>query len=219
MSSLSDILKLEDRKGYMDRFTPTFIMLGIIMQAIAFRITDAPRLSLISGVFGVISVVLCSNRKIAFYLFGFAQLFTYVLLCFEQKLYGEIAENTFYFVTMLIGISHWLSNYNENKVAVETRNLNAAQKMWTAIGTLFGTLIMFNVLLLTDDTQPFMDAVTTVPAFVAQILMILRYRDSWFYWLIIDVGSIIMWGIAGDWCMVVQFIFWAVNCIYGLKKW
>ena len=219
MSSLFDILKLEDRKGYMDRFTPTFIMLGIIMQAIAFRITDAPRLSLISGVFGVISVVLCSNRKIAFYLFGFAQLFTYVLLCFEQKLYGEIAENTFYFVTMLIGISHWLSNYNENKVAVETRNLNAAQKMWTAIGTLFGTLIMFNVLLLTDDTQPFMDAVTTVPAFVAQILMILRYRDSWFYWLIIDVGSIIMWGIAGDWCMVVQFIFWAVNCIYGLKKW
>ena len=219
MSNLYDILKLEDRKGYMDRFTPTFIMLGIIMQVIVFRITDAPRLSLISGVFGVISVVLCSNRKVAFYLFGFVQLFTYVLLCIEQNLYGEIAENAFYFVTMLIGLSHWLSNYNEDKVSVETRKLNAAQKMWIAIGTLFVTLIMFNILLLTDDTQPFMDAITTIPAFVAQILMILRYRDSWFYWFIIDVGSIIMWGIAGDWCMVVQFIFWTVNCIYGLKKW
>ena len=219
MSSLSDILKLEDRKWHIDRFTPNFILIGILMQVIVFRITDAPRLSLISGVLGVISVVLCSNRKIAFYLFGFAQLFTYVLLCFEQNLYGEIAENAFYLVTMLIGLSHWLDNYNEDEVAVETRKLNAAQKMWTAVGTLFGTLIMFNVLLLTDDTQPFMDAITTIPAFVAQILMILRYRDSWFYWLIIDVGSIIMWGIAGDWCMVVQFIFWTVNCIYGLKKW
>ena len=219
MSNLYDILKLEDRKGYMDRFTPTFIMLGIIMQVIVFRITDAPRLSLISGVFGVISVVLCSNRKVAFYLFGFVQLFTYVLLCIEQNLYGEIAENAFYFVTMLIGLSHWLDNYNEDKVSVETRKLNVAQKMWIAIGTLFGTLIMFNILLLTDDTQPFMDAITTIPAFVAQILMILRYRDSWFYWFIIDVGSIIMWGIAGDWCMVVQFIFWTANCIYGLKKW
>lgn len=219
MSSLYDILKLEDRKGYMDRFTPTFIMLGIIMQVIVFRITDAPRLSLISGVFGVISVVLCSNRKVAFYLFGFVQLFTYVLLCIEQNLYGEIAENAFYFVTMLIGLSHWLDNYNEDKVSVETRKLNVAQKMWIAIGTLFGTLILFNILSLTDDTQPFMDAITTIPAFVAQILMILRYRDSWFYWFIIDVGSIIMWGIAGDWCMVVQFIFWTVNCIYGLKKW
>jgi nicotinamide mononucleotide transporter len=219
MSSLSDILKLEDRKWHIDRFTPNFIFIGILMQVIVFRITDAPRLSLISGVFGVISVVLCSNRKMAFYLFGFVQLFTYVLLCLEQNLYGEIAENAFYFVTMLIGLSHWLDNYNEDEVAVETRKLNAAQKMWTAIGTLFGTLIMFNILLLTDDTQPFMDSITTIPAFVAQILMILRYRDSWFYWLIIDIGSIIMWGIAGDWCMVVQFIFWTVNCIYGLKKW
>jgi nicotinamide mononucleotide transporter len=219
MSSLSDILKLENRKWHIDRFTPNFIFIGILMQVIVFRITDAPRLSLISGVFGVISVVMCSNRKVVFYLFGFVQLFTYVLLCLEQNLYGEIAENAFYLVTMLIGLSHWLDNYNEDKVSVETRKLNAAQKMWIAIGTLFGTLIMFNILLLTDDTQPFMDAITTIPAFVAQILMILRYRDSWFYWLIIDVGSIIMWGIAGDWCMVAQFIFWTVNCIYGLKKW
>lgn len=219
MSSLSDILKLEDKKWHVDRFTTNFILIGILMQVVVFKVTDVPRLSLISGILGVISVVLCSNRKIAFYLFGFAQLFTYVLLCFDQNLYGEIAENAFYLVTMLIGLSHWLDNYNEDKVAVETRKLNAAQKMWTAIGTLFGTLILFNVLLLTDDTQPFMDSITTIPAFIAQILMIMRYRDSWFYWLIIDVGSIIMWGIAGDWCMVVQFIFWTVNCIYGLKKW
>ena len=219
MSSLSDILKLEDRKWHIDRFTSNFIIIGILMQVIVFRITDAPRLSLISGVFGVISVVLCSNRKVAFYLFGLVQLFTYVLLCLKQNLYGEIVENAFYLVTMLIGLSHWLDNYNEDKVSVETRKLNAAQKMWITIGTLFGTFIMFNILLLTDDTQPFMDAITTIPAFVAQILMILRYRDSWFYWLIIDVGSIIMWGIAGDWCMVVQFIFWTANCIYGLKKW
>ena len=219
MSSLYDILKLEDKKWHVDRFTINFILIGIFMQLIVFKVTDAPRLSLISGIFGVISVVLCSNRKVAFYLFGFVQLFTYVLLCLEQNLYGEIAENAFYFVTMLIGISHWLDNYNEDKVAVETRNLNAGQKMWVAIGTLFGTLIAFNALVVTDDTQPFMDAVTTVPAFVAQILSIMRYRDSWFYWLIIDVCSIVMWGIAGDWCMVAQFVFWTANCIYGLKKW
>lgn len=219
MSSLSDILKLEDKKRDMGFFPFIFIWLGIFMQCFVYVVTNTSIISLASGVFGVISVVLCSNRMVMFYVFGFAQLFTYVLLCLEQRLYGEIAENAFYFVTMLIGISHWISNYNKHKVAVETRKLNMAQKIWTTIGTLFGTLILFNVLLLTDDTQPFMDAITTIPAFVAQVLMIMRYRDSWFYWLIIDVGSIIMWGIAGDWCMVVQFTFWTVNCIYGLKKW
>jgi nicotinamide mononucleotide transporter PnuC len=78
---------------------------------------------------------------------------------------------------------------------------------------------LWSILLNTDDSQPFMDSITTVPAFVAQILMILRYKESWYYWLTIDLGSIIMWSVAGDWCMVAQFVFWSVNCIYGLRKW
>lgn len=217
-NKLNGILALES-VNFTDRFGYLFIFVGIAVQFLTSVITGGSDLSLVSGICGIISVVLCSQRKMMFYLFGFAQLFTYVVLCLQQKLYGEIAENAFYFVTMLIGIYHWVKHYNEEETAVETRKLNAAQKMWIAIGTLFGTFIMFNILLLTDDTQPFMDSITTIPAFVAQILMVLRYRDSWFYWFIIDVGSIIMWGIAGDWCMVAQFIFWTANCMYGFKKW
>ena len=64
-----------------------------------------------------------------------------------------------------------------------------------------------------------MDSITTVPAFIAQILLTLRYREQWIYWLIIDVGSIVMWGIAGDYIMMTQFIFWTINCFYGFYKW
>jgi nicotinamide mononucleotide transporter len=202
-----------DRLGYL------FIFVGLAVQFLVLVITGGGDLSLVSGICGIISVVLCSHRKMMFYLFGFAQLFTYVVLCLQQKLYGEITENTFYFVTMLIGIYHWVRHYNEEETAVETRKLNIGQKMWVAIGTLIATFALFNVLSATDDTQPFIDAVTTAPAFVAQTLMILRYKDSWIYWFIIDAGAIPMWVIAGDWCMVAQYVFWTANCIYGFKKW
>jgi nicotinamide mononucleotide transporter len=217
-SKLGKILTLESVR-FTNNFGLVFMIVGVMIQTLTYLITGSSRLSAVSGICGIISVVLCSQRKFMFYVFGFIQLFTYVILCMQQKLYGEIAENAFYFVTMLIGIYHWAKHYDENEVAVETRKLNPAQKMWTAIGTVFGTFILFNILLLTDDTQPFIDAATTGPAFVAQTLMILRYKDSWIYWLIIDAGAIPMWVIAGDWCMVAQFVFWTANCIYGLKKW
>lgn len=205
--------------NFTNKFGYIFIFVGIVIQFLVSVITGGSDLSLVSGICGIISVVLCSQRKFTFYLFGFIQLFTYVALCVQQKLYGEIAENVFYFVTMLFGMYHWAKHYNEQETAVETRKLTYRQGTWVFVVTVLCTVGLFDALYITDDTQPFMDAVTTAPAFIAQILMIMRYKDSWIYWLIIDAGAIPMWVIAGDWCMVVQYVFWTVNCIYGFRKW
>ena len=216
--SFSDIVKLEGTHAGVN-FSVFFILLGVLTQALAFKFSGGSELSLISGCLGIISVVLCSQRKISFYIFGFAQLITYVILCVNEKLYGEIAENAFYFVTMLFGLFHWIKHYNENEIAVETRKMTHLQNVWVFIATVFGTLMLYTGLLKTDDTQPLLDAVTTAPAFIAQILLIYRFKESWAYWLIIDFGAIFMWAIAGDWCMVLQYVFWTVNCIYGYYKW
>ena len=204
---------------YMSKSAYAFLGLGLVVQVLTYILTHDALLSLVSGMSGVISVVLCSQRKLEFYFFGFFQLITYVMLCIEQKLYAEIAENAFYFVTMIYGLYHWLKHYDHEKEEVRTRKLEPSKELLVFVGTIVLSILLFEFLLATDDTQPLMDAITTVPAFVAQILMILRYRESWYYWLFIDLGSIVMWSIAGNWCMVAQFVFWSVNCIYGLYKW
>jgi hypothetical protein len=72
---------------------------------------------------------------------------------------------------------------------------------------------------LTIDSQPYLDAFTTVPAFVAQILMVLVYREQWYIWLLVDVLATIMWFQAGNYCMAAQYIFWCANCVYGYVQW
>lgn len=202
---------------YMNKYW--FLGLGVLLQVVTYILTQDSFLSFISGLSGVISVVLCSQRKMGFYFFGFVQLFTYIVLCLEQRLYAEIAENGFYFITMLYGLFHWLKHYNSEVKEVKTRKLSVTHNVCIGLMCIIGILFLYVFLIMTDDAQPFMDAVTTVPAFIAQILMILRYRESWYYWLIIDVGSIIMWSFVGNWIMVVQFMFWTINCAYGLYKW
>lgn len=197
-----------------------FMLIGIFLQLIAWYITKDSLISLISGVTGIISVILCSQRKISFYFFGFIQLGTYMYLAWQQRFYGELIENVFYIITMLIGIVVWLKNYNTEKQIVESKRLSDRLfyiicSIMVFICILFGYYMKY----FTDNTQPFMDSFSTVPAFIAQTLLMLRYREQWIFWIIIDVVSIFMWMFADNWIMVIQFIFWTMNCIYGYRKW
>lgn len=197
-----------------------FMLIGIFLQLIAWYITKDSLISLISGVTGIISVILCSQRKISFYFFGFIQLGTYMYLAWQQRFYGELIENVFYIITMLIGIVVWLKNYNTEEQIVESKRLSERSfyiicSIMVFICVLFGYYMKY----FTDNTQPFMDSFSTVPAFIAQTLLMLRYREQWIFWIIIDVVSIFMWMFADNWIMVIQFIFWTMNCIYGYKKW
>lgn len=197
-----------------------FMFIGIFLQLITWYITKNSLVSLISGVTGIISVILCSQRKISFYFFGFIQLGTYMYLALQQRFYGELIENIFYIITMLIGIVVWLKNYNTEEQIVESKRLSDRLfyiicSIMVFICILFGYYMKY----FTDNTQPFMDSFSTVPAFIAQTLLMLRYREQWIFWIIIDVVSIFMWMFADNWIMVIQFIFWTMNCIYGYRKW
>ena len=225
---IKKVLKEEFVNG-KTKFDWFFLGLGLVMQIIAIvygYITNTPDnlVSIISSISGVLSVVLCAQGKISFYVFGFVQLFTYVFgVAIPNKLWGEAWENLFYFVTMLYGIYVWIKIYNkrsDNKSSeVKAKKLNGIGWAITIGALIVGTTILTFVLKNTQDPLPFLDAISTIPAFIAQILMVLGYREQWLHWCIIDVASVIMFIMIGNWMMVAMFIFWTLNCVYGWYKW
>lgn len=199
------------------------MLIGILLQIIAYWLSPVHNwLSLFSGITGIFAVVLCAERKLTYYIFAWPQLISYIILAYQQKLYGEIWENIFYAVTMIIGMFVWLRHTDklkEQKYKVEPKSLS--KKTFFIIFTIMivAILLLWRYLSVTDDSQPLLDSVTTIPAFIAQILLTFRYREQWIFWLIIDVTSIFMWAVAKDYCMVAQYIFWTVNCLLGYKCW
>lgn len=197
------------------------IGIGLLLQIAAFAIAKGDWLSLVTGLLGVFSVVLCSQKKISTFVFAVLQISCYMVLAARQHFYGELIENVFYMATTLYGAYVWFRHYNTGNEgnAVETQRLSA--KGWILSATLIvaGSVVAYLILKQTNDTQPLLDSISTVPAFAAQILMMLRYREQWIFWIVVEVASIIMWVRAGDWCMAVLFAFWIATCLYGLKKW
>lgn len=218
---------LEERKSsWFDR---SFLALGLLIQLVTFYLanrfaedgTEIGWLSLVSGCLGVCSVCLTAQGQIIAYLFGFGQVITYTWLCLQAHLYGSVAINVYYFLTMIYGVYVWRRRLNpENNNRVRTRELSR---------TLMLTILTITVVVAggvgallehyTSDPTPYLDAFTTVVALVAQVLMILAYRNQWVFWFLIDIVSVAMWIYLGDYCMTAQYAFWCCNCIYGYLTW
>lgn len=208
------ILRLLNIEG---TFAFWFVLTGIATQAVVFALSDDSLLSFVSGVAGVVSVVLCSQRKLSFYFWGFLQIATFVVLCIQEQLYGKLIENSFYFVTMVAGLVIWKKNLTGEEV--KTREMDIMN--WEAVLALISIAVIILSVVLHQLGGSFagLDALTTSIAICAQTLMILRYRESWMLWLSVNLLCIALWAHASNWCMVAQYIFWTANCIYGLIKW
>ena len=203
---------------------------GLLIQVVTFLIanrmnglmSDLGWLSLTSGCLGVCSVCLTSQGNIMTYAFGFAQVFTYTYLCWTQRFYAEIGINIYYFFTMIYGVHVWrnrMTDTEEGKV-ITPRSLSLRTLLVISTATIAGAwLTGWGLAFWTDDTQPYLDAFTTIPALVAQVLMILVYREHWYIWLAVDILSVVLWLRAGDYCMAAQYAFWCANCLYGLRRW
>lgn len=214
-------------------FDYTFIAFGLLVQVVTYFVSNSLNpnslnpISLLAGCLGVCSVCLAAQGNIWTYAFGFGQVITFTYLCWTQRFYGTIAINAYYFGTMIYGIFAWkkrLRTEGSSESEPESRVVPRALKPAVLVSIIGATvclpaLVGWGLAAWTDDTQPYLDAYTTVPALVAQVLMILVYREHWFFWLAIDILSVALWLRAGDYCMAAQYIFWCANCLYGLKRW
>lgn len=213
------------KKYFVDGYTPlerAFMANVVAVQIIVYCLAPDGWLSLIAGVAGCISVVMCAKGRLEFYFIGFVQNFSYMWLAYQNRFYGEVIENVFYIFTMIWGIFVWSKNMHSNKDG--TQEVNAKKftlEQWalSVVLTVFATAIMGKWLTSIGSNQAYLDAATNVMAIFAQILMVRRYREQWVWWLVIDVLNIIMWSAVGNWSMVAMYIAWTGNCIYGWGNW
>ena len=194
----------------------------VLLQILVYIVAPDSWYGIVAGIAGCISVVLTAKGRWMMYPIGFIQNFTYTVLAFQNKFYGEVFEQVFYIVTMIWGMVAWARNMHTNEDGtqdVNTRKFSVKDWIFTIVGVAVGTWLFGKVLVAMGANQAYTDAATNVMALFAQILMVKRYREQWVLWLLIDLFCIKMWWVAGNWSMVAMYIAWTANCIYGWINW
>lgn len=208
--------------GNLSRFDISYLIAMLVLQIVVFCVAPEGIISIIAGISGVISVVLCAKGKISFYFIGFVQTLSYLYLAWQNHFYGEVIENVFYLVTMVWGIFIWNKNLSvgeDGGQQVIVKTFTPIQWILSIIGTVLVTFTMGRWLTSIGSAQAYTDAATNVMAIFAQILMVRRYREQWIWWFLIDIFCIKLWWVAGNWTMVAMYIAWTINCVYGWVNW
>ena len=221
MNKTFKYLKREMWDGF-SLYEKLFMWGMVLLQIAVYIIAPDSWYGIVAGIAGCISVVLTAKGRWMMYPIGFIQNFTYTVLAFQNKFYGEVFEQVFYVVTMIWGMVAWAKNMTVNEDGtqdVKTRKFSWLEWVVTAAGVAIGTWGFGAWLNSIGAAQAYTDAATNVMALFAQILMVKRYREQWFLWLLIDLFCIKMWWVAGNWSMVAMYVAWTANCIYGWYNW
>lgn len=223
-----------------------FILIGmtvamVLTTAIKFQTAETGRFLLIVAAFGSLMGVLCTvcsaNGKIWTFLFGIMDVSIYSVMCFIGAKYGNAALHALYFFPMqFIGFAQWRKRGAGSDTKLKARRFTP--KQWLLFSGLFlvGSVAVYFILSIFDKSvaESFIklavlaDAISTVCNILGQLLLSMAYMEQWFFWIGVNVFTIIMWSVtlaggSGDSSYAVIYIikysFYLLNSLNGLRIW
>ncbi|MCK5028229.1 MAG: nicotinamide mononucleotide transporter [Bacteroidales bacterium] len=181
---------------------------------------------ILASLTGIWCVVLIAKGKIANYYFGIVNVVAYAYVAFGCQYYGEVMLNMIYFLPMqFVGIYLWRKRRVSNmKDDVKVIYMSNKQRIIWFFITIVGTILYGFFLKYLGGNLPFIDSSSTVMSVIAMILMVFVFVEQWVLWILVDIVSIIMWFTVminggNDVAVLVMWIAFLVNAVYGLYNW
>ncbi len=223
----------------------TFVLVGMAVVTVlvtGLKLRDAQNgqwmllISAVGSLAGVLANVLSANGRILTFLFGLIDVTIYGAMCLLGARYGNAALHLLYFLPMqFVGFFQWRKRGVDSEGEVKARRLNGRQ--WALYGGIFGAglLVAYFVLLALDQSEAahivkwlvLMDAFSMMCNLVGQYLMSTAYMEQWYFWIGVNVASVIMWVLtlrqdpSSSYALiyVVKYSFYFINSLNGLRIW
>ncbi|KMZ52511.1 nicotinamide riboside transporter PnuC [Dorea sp. D27] len=207
------------------RFEISWLILSTVIMIVLSVIWGDNLLALISGITGILGVVLAAKGKVSTYIFATVNVAIYALLTFQNHLYGEFMLNAFYYIPMnFIGFYLWSKHKDNESGEVEGKKLTGRQTVILFAVVAVVVLGYWQILSRIGGQLALIDALSTVFSVVALIMQVARYAEQWLLWIIVNVVSVVMWLLligkdSSAVTMVVMWVAYLFNSVYGYYNW
>lgn len=174
--------------GGWSKFEILYIPSLLWLQVIAFIIAPDTRIGVISGICGVLAVVLgMKGRKLTFF-FGLIQCAAMAWIAFSENAYGYFLMSLVYLISMPIGWLLWGKSNDET-----VRHLAAKGMLFLFGFAIIAWFVCGFVLNYVGGELPYMDSLNLVIPLIAQTLYVLKYRENWILWIVVNVVAVSYW--------------------------
>lgn len=175
---------------------------------------------------GLLCAYFASEGKRVNYILGLINYLLMGYVSFKNNLFGIFFFYIFIFSPLQIhGFISWKKNLNQDN-NVKVREFTLKNSIIITLSCIIGSLILGYVLtLIPGQRLAFIDAASNCINLCGVVLMILRFKESWWLWLINNVIDLIIWIITfinkgeGSAMMLLVSIGYLLINIYGVIKW
>jgi nicotinamide mononucleotide transporter len=196
---------------------------------IAFSVAgyDLSWLEFIGTIFNLASVWLMARNRIATWPVGIVGVVLFFLLFWQIRLYADMFEQIYYFLTGFWG--WWLWRKQSAREGEIVRRNSTRENLVTFLLTLVLSMFAGYVIANLDVWSPrlfpeaasfaYLDATTTIASFTAQILMARRRIECWILWIAIDVVGVALYWEKRTVFLSALYLVFLVLAIVGLLTW
>lgn len=175
---------------------------------------------------GLLCAYFASEGKRINYILGLINYLLMGYVSFKNSLYGIFFFYIFIFSPLQIkGFVTWNKNLDEEK-NVKVREFTLKNSIIITLSCIVGSLLLGYLLtLIPNQRLAFMDASSNCINLCGVVLMILRFKESWWLWLINNVIDLSIWIItfanngSNSFMMLLVSIGYLLINIYGIIKW
>ncbi len=143
----------------------------------------------------------------------------YVWLFIDARLYMESGLNAFYFAMAIYGWAVWRSGRtdgHERPVVRWPLSTHGVAGGAIVIASLASGYLLSRH---TDAAFPYVDSLTTWAAIWATFLVARKVLENWWYWLLIDVASVVIYWLRDLQLTALLFVVYVFMIPFGLVAW
>jgi nicotinamide mononucleotide transporter len=167
----------------------------------------------------ILSVLLLAKGKSSGWLTGVIGGVLYGWIFIEEKLYANFILQIVFIVQGLYGMLKWNKEIPKDIKFTSKKLDYTSLILYTSLTLSLCIVLKFFTNSIIQNDNAFLDISLSIFSILALIMMAKRYFQSWFLWMMIDIGYIYLFVSTNMWISAILYIILFVICIDGYIEW
>lgn len=166
-----------------------------------------------------VSILLAARNSVHTWWTGIIGCVLFSIVFFFSRLYADSLLQLFFIGTSAVGWWQWLTG------GVDGKALPVTREAWSRIIlSILAAIVVaagygFILWRFTNAFAPFVDSLVLTLSVTAQLLLMRRKYESWWFWLVVNTLSVALFSVRGLWITAGLYTAFWVNAMVALIRW
>ncbi|MEJ5267781.1 MAG: nicotinamide riboside transporter PnuC [Bacteroidales bacterium] len=178
-------------------------------------------IELLAASLGIIGIFLQIKQNPWYWFTSIIMVVLYIFVFYSSKFYADMSFQFYYLGVSIYGWYHWITG--KTPVSESKNYILRLNRRQIVLSLLLSLILLISIYLIlknfTDSDVPLGDAFTTALSFTATWLLAKKYIENWFFWIVVNIVSTILYVYKGLYPTVVLFTILTLLAFVGYHKW